>query len=250
MQFFILVLLISLFIFLYCVYVLGNDDFIFLRRDVIMEKLFNIIFLGSLISLFASRLFYGFFHSGTIFANPLVFLLIPYFPGLSLVGGVVGAGVYLLFLKKRRENTLPLERISDFFSIAFLISLPIGFLGFLLFSEKGVSVIKLSVQAATYLILFIIFLKFFLPRLLNGKFKEGTITFLFLICFSLVSLIANAFAKITILDYFKNPENIILILILFPSLGMLIRHGNLLAKINLPAMLRKALQSGQFKKGQ
>ena len=42
-------------------------------------KLFNMIFLGSFVSLFASRFFYGFFHSKNILAIPLVFLLIPYF---------------------------------------------------------------------------------------------------------------------------------------------------------------------------
>lgn len=231
MQFVILVLFICLFIFLYCVYVLANDDFIFLRRDITMEKLFNLIFIASLSSLFMSRFFYGLFHAKIILLNPFVFILIPYFPGLSLLGGVVGAGIYLLFLMKRKENPLPLERISDFFSIAFLISLSVGFLGFLLFSERGVSVIKLSAQAATYFIFFIIFLKFFLPKLLSGKFKEGTITFLFLISFSLVSLIANAFAKISILEYFRNLENIILILIFLLSLGVLIRHENLLFKM-------------------
>jgi len=248
MQFFIFILLICLFIFLYCVYVLANDDFIFLRRDVTMEKLFNIIFIGALASLFVARLFYG-FSANKIFVNPLVFMLIPYSPGLSLLGGVGGAGAYLLFLMKRQENPLPMGRICDFFSIAFLISLPIGFMGYLMFSAGSISIIKLGVQAAAYFILFIIFLKFFLPQLLSGKFKEGTIAFLFLICFSLVSLISNAFSKISILGYFKNFENIILILIFLLSAGMLIQHESLLSKMNLSAMLRKALQAGQLKKG-
>jgi len=229
MQFFIFVLLICFFIFLYCVYVLANDDFIFLRRDVTMEKIFNIIFLGSLISLFVSRLFYGFF-AKNIFANPLVFLLIPYFPGLSLLGGVVGAGAYLLFLR-RRENPLPTERMCDFFSIAFLISLSVGFIGNFMFLEEGIGLIKAGVQAVLYFILFIIFLKFFLPKLLNGKFKEGTIACLFLICFSIVNLAINAFLKISILQYFKNFENIILILIFFLSVGMLIWREDLLLEI-------------------
>lgn len=249
MQFFIFILLICLFVFLYCVYVLGNDDFIFLRRDVTMEKLFNMIFAGSLVSLFTSRLFYGFFHSGTIFANPLVFMLIPYFPGLSLLGGVIGAGAYFLFLASRQGKTLPVGRICDFFSIAFLISLPVGFMGYLLFAEKSIGIVRVGGQAAFYFVLFIIFLKFFLPKLLSGKFKEGTIAFLFLICFSLTNLISNVFAKISILEYFKNFENIILILILLLSSWMLIQHEDLLLKINLPAMLRKALQAGGLKKG-
>lgn len=231
MQFFILVLLICLFIFLYCVYVLANDDFIFLRRDVTMEKLFNIIFLGSLISLFTARLFYGLFTAKGILANPFVFLLFPYFPGLSLFGGVVGAGAYLLFLTTRRKNPLPLGRMSDFFSIAFLISLPVGFMGYLMFSEESMSVIKAGSQTGAYFILFIVFLKFFLPQLLNGKFKEGTITLIFIICFSAVSLISNAYLKITVLDFFRNSENLILIGAIITSTALLIRQENLLPKL-------------------
>lgn len=230
MQFFILVILICLFVFLYCAYLLANDDFIFLRRDVAMEKLFNIIFLGSLSSLFFARLFYS-FHEKSILANPFVFLLFPYFPGLSLLGGVMGAGVTLLFLATRKKNTLPLGRMSDFFSIAFLVALPVGFMGYFMFSEDGFPVVKAGSLVITYLFLFIIFLRVFLPQLLNGKLKEGTITFLFLICFSVVSLISNAFPKVTILNFFKNPENLILIAILITSAVFLIKQEGLLEKI-------------------
>lgn len=231
MQFFILILLVCLFIFLYCVYVLANDDFIFLRRDVTMEKLFNIIFLGSLFGLFTARLFYGLFFAKDIFSNLLVFLVFPYFPGLSLLGGVVGIGVYFIFLATRKKDELSLGRIFDFFSIAFLISLPVGFVGSLMFLEKGTSVINLGVQAVAYFILFIIFLKFFLTRLLSGKFKEGTVTLIFVICFSGVNLVSNIFPKINIQDYFKNFENVILIFILLLFLGILVWHENLLLKL-------------------
>lgn len=230
MQFFILVILICLFVFLYCVYLLANDDFIFLRKDVTMEKIFNIIFLGGLVSLFASRLFYGLFYTNHILVNPFVFLLFPYFPGLSLLGGVVGAGVAFLFLQ-RKKNTLPLERMSDFLSIAFLVTLPVGFIGFFMLSEDGLSVIKAGSLVAAYLVLFIIFLRFLLPNLLNGKLKEGTITFSFLICFSIVSLISNAFPVVSILNYFKNFENLILIAILLASVGLLVKQENLILRI-------------------
>lgn len=229
MQFFILVLFICLFIFLYCVHVLANDDFIFLRRDITMEKLFNIIFLGGVVSFFSARLFHGFFHAKIILSNPFYFLFVPYFPGLSLLGGVIGAGAFFLFLATRRKN-LPLGRMSDFFSIAFLISLPVGFVGYFMFSQEGMSAIKAGGQAASYFILFIFFLKFFLPALLNGKFKEGTITFLFLISFSIVSLASKAFPKFDIADYIKNFENILLILILLLAVGALFKHEDLLLK--------------------
>jgi hypothetical protein len=230
MQFFIIVPFICLFVFLYCVYVLANDDFIFLRKDVTMEKLFNMVFLGGSIGLLVSRLFYGFAHLG-IFKNLLVFLLVPYFPGLSLLGGVIGIGLYLIFQLKRREELFPLGRITDFFSIAFLITLPIGFLGSLLFSGGKIEIMKLGIQAILYFVLFIVFLKFLLPRLLNGKFKEGRITFIFLMCFSAISLGVSAFSKITVLEYFKNLENIILILIFLLSIGALILHEGLFTRI-------------------
>lgn len=231
MQFFILVILICLFVFLYCVYLLANDDFIFLRRDVTMERLFNIIFLGGLVSLFFARLFYGLFYVKNILLNPFVFLLFPYFPGLSMLGGVLGAGVAFLFLATRKKSTLPLGRMSDFFSIAFLVTLPVGFIGFLMFSEDGFSVIRAGSLVITYLVLFVIFLRFLLPQLLNGKLKEGTITFLFLICFSGVTLISNAFPKISVLGFFKNFENLILLTTLIGSLVFLIKQEGLLPKI-------------------
>lgn len=228
MQFFIVVLLICLFVFLYCVYLLANDDFIFLRKDVTMERLFNVIFLGGLISLFFARLFYG-LHAKSILSNPFVFLLFPYFPGLSLLGGVLGAGVFFGSIARFKKE-LPLGRMSDFFSIAFLITLPIGFLGYFMFSEAG-SGVRVGSLVITYLISFMIFLRFLLPQLLNGKLKEGTITFLFLMCFSAVSLISNAFPKITVLDFFKNFENLILIIVFLSSIGLLIKKESLLLKI-------------------
>ncbi len=225
MQFFIFVLLICLLIFLYSVYVLANDDFIFLRRDVTMEKLFNIIFLGSLPCLFFARLFYGISHGNNILSNPFVFLLFPYYPGLSLAGGVVGAGVAFFFLKTRKKDPLPLGRIADFFSIAFLISLPIGFIGYLMFSARAFSAVKAGSQAARYFILFIIFLKFLLPRLLSGKFKEGSITYLFLIAFSTTSLVSNFVGQEGKLFSFRiTSENFILIFLFIASMVLITRQ--------------------------
>lgn len=226
MQFFILVLIICLFVFLYCVYLLANDDFIFLRRDLTMEKLFNIIFVGSLSCLFFARLFYGLFYSGEIFANPLVFLLFPYFPGLSLLGGVAGAGAVFLYLAFRSKEDFPFGRLADFFSIAFLITLPIGFLGYLMFAAEGINFEKIVGVILAYLILFIIFLRVLLPRLLNGKIQEGIISILFLICFSLINLASNAFPKIIFPDFFRNSENIIFIFIIIGSIFFLLKSKN------------------------
>jgi len=230
MQFFIVALLICLFVFLYCVYLLAHDDFIFLRRDVTMEKLFNLVFIGSMFSLLFARFFYGIFNSQNVFANPFVFLLFPYYPGLSLLGGVLGTGVFFGFLAINKKNNLPLRRLADFFSIAFLITLPVGFLGYFMFSEDSFYFVRAVSMIVTYLILFIIFLRFLMPQLLNGKFKEGTISFLFLISFSLVSLVEK-FVDRAGKAFTFTIEDFILIVMLIASSVFLIKHENLLSQI-------------------
>lgn len=231
MQFYIFTLLICLFVFLYGVYLLANDDFIFLRKDVTMEKLFNIILLGVLVCLFFSRLFYGLFYAKNILANIFVFLLFPYFPGLSLLGGVAGAGAVFLFLKGQKSS-FPVGRMFDFFSIAFLISLPLGSLGYFMFAEDGFSFQRTLGLIIVYLILFIIFLRLFLPRLLSGKIKEGSIALLFLVSFSAVSLINNVAGWEGKVFIFKLvPENFVLTAMLISSIILFAKQEVLLTKI-------------------
>ena len=125
MQFFILVLLVCLFIFLFCVYFLAKDDLILLRKDVSMEKFFNLTFLGTIFCLLSARLFYGIFHATTILLNPIVLLLFPYFPGLSLVGGVIGGAIFFLYLYFVKKKQLALGRMFDFCSIGFFVTFPL-----------------------------------------------------------------------------------------------------------------------------
>lgn len=239
MQFFVLILLLCLFVFLYTVYVLARDDFIFLRKDLTMERIFNIIFLGSVSCLFFARFLYGLTYARNDFLNPFVFLLFPYYPGLSLPGSLLGAGLVFLLLKKRQKNPLPLGRLADFFSIAFLITLPIGLLGYFMFSEEELSFAKTTGMVIAYFFLFVLFLRVFFPKLLGGKIQEGTITLIFLICFSLINLISNAIPITNFINYFKNFENPILILVFVLSLGLLVKQENLFLKVKEFKIKRK-----------
>ena len=102
MNFYIIVLSICLFVSLFLIYTLSKEDFILLRKDISMDKLFNFIFLIFIVGLFSSRVIYAIIYSPRMFLNPLLFLLFPYFPGLSLLGGVVGIGAYIrtgIFIK-------------------------------------------------------------------------------------------------------------------------------------------------------
>src|SRR3989344_4407799 len=111
MNFFIIFLLLGLFLSLFTIYYLSRDDLILLRKDVTIEKVFNLAFIIFFGGLFFARLAYGILYSTKIFLNPLKFFLFPYFPGLSLTGGIAG-GVLLLFLILRFKN-LPIGRIFD-----------------------------------------------------------------------------------------------------------------------------------------
>lgn len=188
MSFLFLVLLICFFVFLYITYFLSHDDFVILRSNTSMEKIFNAIFVVSLISLFFARFFYVFFNPKTIFFNPLGFLLFPYFPGLSLISGVLSGYLTAFFILKYWN--LPIGRILDFFSVAFLTVFPLGFIGkFLLSSQHLSSPFYLSL--ALYSLLLFAFVRFVLPLSMGGKLKDGSLSLLFISSFSLIYFFTN-----------------------------------------------------------
>ncbi|HSX40659.1 MAG TPA: prolipoprotein diacylglyceryl transferase family protein, partial [Candidatus Saccharimonadales bacterium] len=187
MHFFILVLLFCFLIFLFCLFEISREDFVFLRKSVTTERLFNLAFLTMLVGLFCARVAYVLFHPSTTFLNPLAFLLFPYFPGLSLSGGIVGvAGFMYLYggIKK-----LPVGRVSDFFSLCFLSALPFGSLLFFVLSGGKQNLILAGVTFFVYLLLFLIFLFQLLPIHRLSKMKEGRMSFLSLTLALLVALI-------------------------------------------------------------
>src|ERR1035437_128302 len=98
-----IILLICFFIFLYLLYYLSRDDFVIVRKDISMERIFNLAFLTLIISLFFSRLFFVLEKMDPKLLNPLGFLAIPYFPGLSLIGGILGAGVIIFLYSRFRK---------------------------------------------------------------------------------------------------------------------------------------------------
>lgn len=229
MQFFILVLVTCFLIFLFCLYLLANDDFVLLRKDVSTEKVFNIAFLVAIFSLISSRVLFIVLNPSSNFLNPLVFFLFPYFPGLTLTGGAIGGIIAFFILAKRGK--FPTARLFDFFSISFLSPMALGFLGYFLLSKSKFFSFHDIGLIVVYLALFVVFLKILLPRLLNGQLKEGTIGIIFLICFSIISLVENLVGRVGKNIFNLGVEDIILFLVLFVSLVFLFRQEKLLAKI-------------------
>jgi len=226
MNFFIIFLLLGLFISLFAAYYLSRDDLILLRKDVTIEKIFNLAFVVFFAGLFFARLFYGILYSAKIFSNPLKFFLFPYFPGLSLTGGITG-GILMLFLICRSKN-LPTGRIFDIFSISILSCLSLGYLGFFFLSDQNLLSVKPILLIVFYIVLFYVFIKYIHQYLLKGILKDGSGGLLFLISFSAISLIVNMVDKFKNNPFLGKPENPILFIILVLSAAVFIKQEKLI----------------------
>lgn len=182
-----LFILFCLFIALFMMHVLANDDFVLLRRYVSMTNLFDIAFMAFFIGLFFARVLYVIFHFSSGFLNPLVFFLFPYFPGLSLSGGIVGVVVFLFFYSNFLK--LPKERIYDIFSVSFFSTLPVGLFILMAIGKKTFTV--LLAEGILIIVSFVLFL--IIIRLFHkgGSMKDGSISYLSLGIFSLISFLVE-----------------------------------------------------------
>lgn len=219
MNFLILILILCFFIFLFIVYFLSKDDFVILRNDVPMEKIFNSAFLFALSGLFFSRLFYVLAHPSSIFDSLLGFLLFPYFPGLSLSGGLLGGFTFSYVYFKSRN--LPKERLLDFFSIALAGAFPVGLVGALILSHQKISLYFLLSIVLSLVYLFA-FIRFVAPKALGSKIKDGSASLIFLSSFYFLYIITRVF--INNLKFYPDAENILSILVFIASFCFLLKE--------------------------
>lgn len=223
MNFFIIVLAIGLFVSLFSLFMLSRDDLTLLRKDITLDKIFNLFFLVFFVGLLFARILFVLINNLQMFLNPLAFFLFPYFPGLSLAGGVLFGLMFLIFYC--RESRFPVGRITDFFSLSFLTSLPFGYLGY--FTLTGWKDNASGVLAVLYTILTVIFLRYFYHLLLKGKFKDGSISLIFLFIFSLVSLASGIVTRFANLFFLRQIENYLFLLLLIASIVIFVRQEKL-----------------------
>src|SRR6185312_9578343 len=108
-----------------------------LRRNVSLEQVFDSAFLMAIFALLIARIVFVGLHFKTDYLNPLVFFLVPYFPGLSLAGGLIGSLAFLWFYT--RFFKIPTGRIVDIFSVSFISAFSSGLfiLGILSIVQKA-----------------------------------------------------------------------------------------------------------------
>lgn len=199
----IVILLFTLFIFLYVLHYYVRDDFIIFRKNVTLDDVFNIAFLSFVFVFLGSRFFYVADNFNPIFFNPLVFLAFPYYPGFSLTGGILVGALFLLWHVHRRK--FPGKRIFDFFSIATLWSVvTYSLISTVIFREFSPGVI---IENVFLIIMLGLFLKPFIPKYLSGKIKDGFLTGIFLMAYSVAKFtgliigtdIRNEFIEVSLL---------------------------------------------------
>lgn len=177
-------LFICLIIFLFLLYVLSRDDFVFVRKGISQERIFNIGLVAVGVGLLFSRLFYVFGNFDPFFLNPLVFLAFPYFPGLSLPGGVLGGGMvigyYTIF------NKLPIGRIFDLFAIAAFFSIPVGMIFVLLY--KFLTRQEVFYFSIIFALVYFVLAAFSVAWYAKASFKDGGLAFFFLFSSGVLSL--------------------------------------------------------------
>lgn len=202
-----------------------------LRKDISTEKIFNLSFITFAVGLFFARGFYAIFSDIKLLLKPLNFILFPYFPGLSLTGGMLGGAVFLIYYLKIKK--MPLERLLDFFSISILSALPVGYLGYFLFMLPKTFVWDAVILTVVYVIFFVGFIKFLcFDLLLKGKLKDGTIGTLFLISFSLISFLDGIVVRFKNFGFLDQPQNYILFGAFLISLVFFIDQENLIGKFS------------------
>lgn len=220
MQLIFLVLIFCFFIFLYVLFYLSKDDFVIVRRDVSIDRIFNIAFLTGIVALFFARLSYVLFNPSKELFNPLIFLAFPYFPGLSIIGGIAGGALFsYLYARYRR---MPAGKVFDLITMAFISVLPIGYLltYLLLFLKTSLLFNVLFVASFFWLL---IFAKLIHPFSLKGEIKDGSLGLIFISLFSFFYFISKLFIDIKVFSFF-DLENIFLLILIFLPLVLLINQ--------------------------
>jgi|SRR3989344_9282221 len=220
MQFFIIVLIVSLVLFLFRLYHLAVDDYVLTKKNITLDDIFNVAFIASLISLFFSRAFFVFANPSNVFMNPLGFLLFPYFPGLSLTGGIIG-GILALFLLGRKKK-FPIGRVFDFFALSLVFVLPVGFVGYFFLSQDITA--GNFIKLALYVLIFFVSNIYLYPKASSLEIKDGTISGLFLVFFSLISLLGRAVDNPGVSYFISHKENFILLFILLFSTSFILKQ--------------------------
>lgn len=220
MQFFIFILIGTLVLFLFRLYHLSSDDYVLAKKNITLDDIFNVAFVCCVPALLLARIFFVAMNPQGVFLNPLGFLLFPYFPGLSLTGGLIGGALTLYWVSRKKK--FPIGRVFDFFSIAFIFTLPFGFVGYFLLSQDFTA--GNVVKFVLYCLILVGSNIYLYPKASSLEIKDGTISALFFVFFSLISLLAQAIDNPGTAYFISHRENFILLFILLLAVLFILKQ--------------------------
>ncbi len=143
--------------------------------------------------------------------------------GFSLLGAVVGAMIALYAIGRYKK--WPIGRLFDFFALAFSVALPVGLLCTAVFLRDYALWLHLG-NVIFYFVSMLWFLRFLYPRLMSRVLREGTLSIVFFLLFSFVSLINVIFlqqqGKIVLLSH----ESIGFSLLLLLSIVLIVKQAS------------------------
>src|SRR6185369_9455753 len=105
---------------------------------------------------------------------------------LSLFLAILGGMGFLYLIAKYKK--IPLGRLFDFFTLAFVVALPVGY-AFSAFLLRDYLLFLSLTNAFLYSVFALFSGKFIYPRLMSRELKEGSLHILFLIFFCFVSFL-------------------------------------------------------------
>ncbi len=215
------ILIPALLVFLYSLYRLVKDDYVFIRKGILLEQSYDIAFIILWISLFFSRAFFLLFNY-----QPGKNIFFQFFSinegGFSLLGAIIGGMIAMYFIGRYKK--VPLGRLSDFLSLSFLFALPVGFLTSALLVNRSELLFTL-LSAVLYFLLILFFVQFLYPRILSRTLKEGMLSILFLLFFSLISLLTTFLVSLKNIAAYVNSHTITLFILLIFSLILLFKEA-------------------------
>jgi hypothetical protein len=216
----ILVLLVCFFLFLYIVYYLSRDDFVLARKDIPVAEVFSVCFLTGIIALFSARIVFALANPASMLLNPLGFLALYRYSGLSLIGAIAGAEIFIYAYCKYKK--MPAGKIFDLFVLAFVGILPVGLIGNFIVNFGKVGLFS-NILFVFSIILLLILGKVIYPFSAKGEIKDGSLGFIFVAIFSFLYFLTKLFLDLK--DFsFINPENVLLLIMLFSSLILLLNQ--------------------------
>lgn len=203
-----------------------KDDHVFIRKSISLEQSFDIAFLSLISGAIFSRLLYQLFtyqYGDNILTSIVDFST----NGFSVTGAIIGGAIMIYLLCNYKK--VPFGRFSDFISFAFLYSLPLGIIGKALFTPVE-GLLVLGLQAILFIVVIVIFSQTVYPQFLSRSIKEGSVSLLFLISYSVISMIAIVFTSIQQKFIFINIEFITLTIAFLVSSFFYIKQERLFMK--------------------